>query len=157
MVKRLNAICLLIMMLVIQVGNVGFSYYQITCLSNHTTSYSLQNSGCCCKAHQVETNKKACCKKKKVSCCAADNAEQLIIKKNCCNSEKHSFVINATDFDQQLNEFQINKPLDTPTHLQVLNAVEGQVYAHNQSSNYHCNSPPLRNYNSRIFIQSFQI
>ena len=155
--QRLPAIFFLVMMMVIQMGNVGFSFYEVTCANSNSTNYSLLNNGCTCSSHEAKEDKKSCCKKKTSTCCSGADNDETVIKTKCCSTEKHSFITQSSDFDQLISDFQIENKVFFPAFTIISNQVNHHVTNTNQLNKYHCNSPPLTNYTPRIFIQSFQI
>ena len=146
------------MILLAQLGAIGFDYYKVTCSKSNTSTYSIKDVGCCCKKKTKEfNNKKSCCSKKKKSCCSKSSCSVPQIANNCCSSTLLTFKIFSESFTNENNEVNTNINKDIIV-LQPI-AAKGKIAMINEINDgyYHCNSPPFKNFDSRIFIQSFQI
>ncbi len=142
----------LLLILLVQFGSVGFTFYKNDCFHSNATSFSFKHSACCCKKGKAVKSEKKCCKKKTSSCCASAN--QLQIEKKCCHSTPLFFKVLSEPFFYK----QINLDFENKLHQNKQYSVTSfSVQKTTNQHYYQCNSPPQKNYDSRIFIQSLQI
>jgi len=167
--KKLITILSLLLIILVQFGSVGFTYYRNDCSTSKSSTFTYNNEGCTCKKNvsssadsksccEKTKSEKSCCQRKKSSYCSSKSDDNLRVKKKCCSSTTLFFKVLSEPFNTSAEHFQlVSNHLIIPTHYDF--KIEQATIITNVASQgyYKCNSPPIRNYQTRIFIQSFQI
>jgi hypothetical protein len=136
---RIRAYFLLLLIVGVQFGSTGFTYYVNQCSASGNTSMTFSYVGCRCSHSSPNTE---------------EGSEETILKMKCCTSTEF-FIDTADDFPNASNslvttfsfEFLLERPY---------------VEFHGSNSKKltlgkHANPPPWQDYNRLIFIQSFLI
>jgi len=139
--EKIKVYFFLIIILLVQFGSTGFTYYVNTCSASDITTITRHYIGCRCNQEIVDWNK--------------HESHETKFTEKCCSSVE-CFVQTAEDYPTsaiQLQGFQLEGIVSAPLIVQIkeFHAHTGVVV------NYKCNSPPKRNIDTRIFIQSFVI
>ena len=162
--KKVIAILGLLLLFLIQFGSVGFTVYKNECNKAKISTYTLETVGCCCSKNKSKTKTKSCCKTKKTctkakskSCCSKKKSSETVNKK-CCSSDLMFLKVLCESFNIE----SLDIALDNNINYQYVELPQFKIINTNLigsliTENYNCNSPPLINYDKRIFIQSFQI
>ena len=119
--KQFITIWSLILIFLIQLGSVGFTYYRNDCASSKMSTFSLKNKGCCCKKDDESlTDIKSCCKKKdseksccksktKNNCSKSNSNSKPLISNNCCNSTSIVFKVLSEEYVFEDLNFSVAK------------------------------------------------
>ncbi len=138
--ERIKAHIFLVLILWVQFGSTGFVYYENVCSGSGTTSISLNIEGCCCESSNIENDYNH------------RNSENFNGK--CCDTYEHfqqtSEAFPRAWFQFDFGVYDLLEPLQASIGIELL--CEDDVAVHHSY-----NSVPIRNVDTRIFIQSFQI
>lgn len=141
LMKKFKANFFLVLILWVQFGSTGFTYYVNSCNFSGITSISLNYIGCRCSVSTLTLEN--------------HNEWEHQMTKKCCSSIEH-FVDTGDDYPNsafQLQDFQVE---DLFIGSPIVKVKENHIY-NCGVENYNCNSPPERNIDIRIFIHSFVI
>ena len=167
--KKLISILSLLLIILVQFGSVGFTYYRNDCSTSKSSTFTYNDEGCTCKKDISSTrnyksccekskSEKSCCQREKSSCCSLKSDDNLRLTKKCCSSTTLFFKVLSEPFNRFVEHFQListNLVLPTNYYFKIEQATISRKVA--SQGYYKCNSPPIQNYQTRIFIQSFQI
>ena len=138
--EKVKAQIFLVLVLWVQFGSTGFVYYENVCSGSESTSISFKDVGCCCGPKDVV------CSSKPKDCDGFSS--------KCCDSHQY-FQQTSDDFPN--SEFQFELAIVSLPKLSNFVLAQNQFPQEAIDGFYPCHSPPIRNIDTRIFIQSFQI
>jgi len=139
--KRFKAKFFLVLILWVQFGSTGFTFYVNSCSTSGITSVTWDARGCRCNPEVLE--------------CNDETQKNEHVEKRCCLSIEH-FAQTAEDFPAStLQGHTINSIVEfyvIPRIVHDLNSIQNI-----ENGGYLHDSPPEKNIDTRIFIQSLQI
>ena len=131
----------LLLILWVQFGSSGFTYYVNSCGASGITSISANYIGCRCNPDIVEWDK--------------HERNETRLTEKCCSSHEH-FAQTADDYPTSAFQSQ-DSQLEGLFEDSPLVEIQENYIGDRVVENYNCNSPPIRNFDIRTFIQSFLI
>lgn len=168
--KKLISILSLLLVFLIQFGSVGFTYYRNDCSTSKSSTFTYRNEGCTCKKEispsdnakgccQKVKSEKSCCQSKLTSCCTTNESKrELKLSRKCCNSTQLFFKVLSDPFNTYDSNLELSNDVLLTSSVYKVNSNK-VIFSNSTSlqSNFNCNSPPFRNYETLVFIQSFLI
>ena len=134
--EKLKAYFFLVLIVAVQFGSSGFTYYQNICGCTGTTFVSYSDDDCC-----------PCDEEKPYQ----GNSSEEQVNEECCYSVEH--LVKGAD-EYPTRDFQLEY-FDSSLFAEFSYDVSFWIDIH--SDNLQFITPPITNVNTRIFIQSFQI